>query len=260
MGWAKASLDAGEPLPRVLETCRDALTTIRASGQRGTELMHLPSLQSVENLLGLGSGGWEMKGPHFDDEACARAGLSNAQNGFRLLEKARLATLFRRRLGRAFGGELLRVMDVGLPATFYFSIAHYFACLSWLHECHAGARGLERWRCLSRVAWVRRTLRRWALRCPESFDHRFLLVEAERQRALGREAGPGYLAAIHAAEGNGFVQDAALAHELAAEFHRARGGEDDARTHLRAALAGYREWGAVAKVDDRLGRFPELAS
>jgi serine/threonine protein kinase len=258
MGWAKASFDAGEPLRDVQDTCRAALVTIRASGQKGTELMHLPSLQAVENLLGLTSHGWQMKGPHYDDDESASAGLSNAQDGFRLLEKVRLACLFRRRVGIAQGDELLRVMNVGLPATFYFSIAHYFACLAWLQECDAGVSLLRRFRCLMRVARVRRTLRRWALRCPDNFDHRYLLVEAERLRALGRDAGPAYLAAIEAAQGNGFVQDGALANELAAEFHLARADEAQAKTHLHAALARYREWGAMAKVDDIVARYPAL--
>jgi len=260
MGWAKASLEAGEPLAAVYETCRAALGTIRASGQKGAELMHLPSLQAVENLLGLSPDASRLVGPHYDDEARVRAGLSNAQDGFRLLEKARLSCLFRRPAGIALGDELVRATKVGLPATFYLSIGRYLACLVWLRECHDGAPWLRRLRCLVRVSAARRSLRRWALRCPESFDHRYLLVEAERLRALGRaeHAAATYHHAIAAAKRGGFVQDGALADELAAEHHLSQGDAVAAQAHLRAALAGYRQWGATAKVEDLLARYPGL--
>jgi predicted ATPase len=260
MGWAKASLEAGEPLEGVHATCTRALGTIRASGQRGTELMHLPSLQAVENLLGMNPHRWRMDGPHYDDEARARAGLSNAQNGFRLLEKIRLMCLFRERPGIALADELVRATSVGLPATFYYSIARHFACLAWLHECGTTSSRLTRIRCLVRVAWVRRSLLRWALRCPDSFDHRYLLVEAERLRVLGRgrEAATTFGAAIAAARRNGYLQDAALAAELAAELHRSRGDAARADAHLHEALEGYARWGARAKVDDLLTRYPQL--
>lgn len=260
MGWAKASLEAGEPLGEVHATCVRALETIRASGQQGTELMHLPSLQAVENLLGANPNRWRMAGPHYDDERRAREGLSNAQNGFRLLEKTRLMCLFRERPGLALADELVRVTSVGLPATFYYSIARYYACLAWLQECGPAASRLRRLRCLARVAWVRRSLLRWALRCPDSFDHRHLLVEAERLRVLGRQrrAAESFDAAIAAARRNGYLQDAALADELAAELHLARGDDRRAEAHLRSALAGYGRWGAQAKLDDLLARYPRL--
>ncbi|MGE0452136.1 MAG: AAA family ATPase [Vicinamibacteria bacterium] len=260
MGWAKASLEAGEPLAEVHAICKAALATIQASGQRGTELMHLPSLQAVENLLGLAPHRARLAGPHYDDDARVRAGLSKAQNGFRLLEKARLACLFRQSTGLALGDDLVQATKIGLPATFYMSIGRYFACLVWLRECHAGASWLQRTRALARVALARRTLRRWALRCPESFDHRYLLVEAERLRALRKaeQAAAAYHHAIAAAKRGGFLQDAALAEELAAEHHLSQGDSVPAQAHLRAALAGYRQWGASAKVEDLLARYPGL--
>lgn len=262
MGWAKASLEAGEPLREVHATCLSALETIRASGQKGTELMHLPTLQAVENLLGSAQRPWQLNGPHYDDETRTRAGLSNAQNGFRLLEKIRLLCFFRKRGGMALADELIRAMDVGLPATFYFSIARYFACLCWLQECQAGATGWRRILCLMRVVRARRALRRWAAACPESFEHRELLIQAEWLRTLGRgsSAAASYVDAIAAARRTGFVQDGALANELCAELHASHGDEGRARVHLRDAVEGYRAWGAVAKVEDLLARYPGLRS
>ncbi|MDL2716572.1 MAG: protein kinase [Acidobacteriota bacterium] len=249
MGWAKARLETGEPLSEVRATALAALETIKASGQRGTEVMHRPTIEAIDALMGL-SGGAGVK-----DDA---ADLSNAQNGFRLLDHARLQCFFRKSGGRAFGAELLRVTELGLPATFYFSIAHYFACLGWLLEARRG--GWTKIACLVRVLRARGRIRRWERACPHNFEHRSLLVDAEWLRATGRSGRSlrKYEEAIAAAHDHGFIQDAGLAHELAAEMLVDRGQSGAARTHVLAALERYRAWGADAKVLDLKTRYAPL--
>ncbi|MEO8584894.1 MAG: hypothetical protein ABI584_01915, partial [Acidobacteriota bacterium] len=245
MGWAKARLELGDSLGEVRTTALAALETIKGSGQRGTEVMHRPTIEAIDALMGLsGEAGGK------DD-----AELSNAQNGFRLLDHARLQCFFRKSSGAAFGTELLEVTELGLPATFYFSIAHYFACLGWLLEARRG--GWTRIACLVRVLRARRRIRKWARACPHNFEHRSLLVDAEWLRATGR---PGrslrkYEEAIAAAHDHGFLQDAGLAHELAAEMLVGRGQSRAARTHVLAAVERYRAWGADAKVLDLQSRY-----
>ena len=77
-------------------------------------------------------------------------------------------------------------------------------------------------------------------------------MEAEWLRETGRlrRSLRKYEEAIAAATDHGFIQDAALAHELAAEMLTDRGENRAARTHVLAALAGYKAWGAEAKVLD----------
>ena len=55
-------------------------------------------------------------------------------------------------------------------------------------------------------------------------------------------------AAIHSAADNGFVQNEALAYELASSFHRARARHLIANTYLCEARACYVRWGAEGKV------------
>src|SRR5262249_48965826 len=59
--------------------------------------------------------------------------------------------------------------------------------------------------------------------------------------------------------GNGFVQNEALAHELAAKFYLGRGLETPADAHLREARNCYRRWGADGKVRQLEGLYPGLA-
>ena len=106
----------------------------------------------------------------------------------------------------------------------------------------------------------RERLARWADSAPANFDHWRLLVEAEVARMEGRrdDALEFYDDAIaHAAE-NGYLNDEALANELAAKFLLEQGKERFARLYLREALDGYRVWGARHKVDQLRRRYPEL--
>src|SRR6202043_1930969 len=95
-----------------------------------------------------------------------------------------------------------------------------------------------------------RQLQEWAGNCPENFEDRAALVGAELARIEGRDAEAMrlYERAIAAARANGFVQNEALAYELAARFYAARGFEEFARVYLRRAREGYLRWGAVGKV------------
>ena len=57
-----------------------------------------------------------------------------------------------------------------------------------------------------------------------------------------------YEQAIQSAREHGFVQNEALAHEVAARFYAARGFETIAHAYLRNAMYCYLRWGAEGKV------------
>ncbi|MBZ4418354.1 ATP-binding sensor histidine kinase [Myxococcus sp. RHSTA-1-4] len=90
----------------------------------------------------------------------------------------------------------------------------------------------------------------WARHCPENYQNRFALVSAEVARIEGREldAERRYEEAIRSARDNGFVQNEALACELASKFYRGRGLPFAADAYLREARSCYSRWGADEKV------------
>ncbi|HEX8594560.1 MAG TPA: AAA family ATPase [Pseudomonas sp.] len=108
-------------------------------------------------------------------------------------------------------------------------------------------------------------LNQWAALNPQIFKDKALLVEAEMARVAGDalRALDLYELAITAAANAGFVHVQALAHELAAEFHHARGLFSSARSHMRSARDCYQRWGAhgkVANLEARAGFLREQAS
>src|SRR6266849_4850886 len=67
-----------------------------------------------------------------------------------------------------------------------------------------------------------------------------------------------YEQAIQSAREHGFVQNEALAQEVAARFYATRGFETIAHTYLRNARNCYDRWGALGKVKQLDARYPHL--
>jgi two-component system, NarL family, sensor kinase len=93
-----------------------------------------------------------------------------------------------------------------------------------------------------------------------NYLHKFHLVEAEKARVLGQflEAEELYEQAIAGAAEHEFIQDEALAYELAAKHYLARGREKFAQTYMREAHSCYARWGTTAKVKDLETCYPQF--
>ncbi|MGB7443381.1 MAG: AAA family ATPase [Coleofasciculaceae cyanobacterium] len=100
----------------------------------------------------------------------------------------------------------------------------------------------------------------WSKHCPSTYLHQRLLIEAELARITGNvlEAQDLYDQAIESARENKFLQNEALASELAAKFWLGKGKEKIAKVYMSEAHYGYQRWGATAKVNDLDTRYPQL--
>ncbi|MCS6792099.1 MAG: AAA family ATPase [Oscillatoriaceae bacterium SKW80] len=105
-------------------------------------------------------------------------------------------------------------------------------------------------------------MKRWADFAPMNYLDKFVLVEAEKYRILGKyiEAMEAYDRAIALAKEYEYIQEEALANELAAKFYLAWGKEKIAQTYLIDAYYGFIRWGAIAKVRDLEVKYPNLLS
>jgi predicted ATPase/GAF domain-containing protein len=92
----------------------------------------------------------------------------------------------------------------------------------------------------------------WADNCPENFQHKYLSIAAEMARISGNylEAMDLYDRAIDSARTHEFMQNEALANELAAKFWLERSKTEFAQLYLLKARQGYQNWGAKSKVAD----------
>src|SRR5208283_4068033 len=136
---------------------------------------------------------------------------------------------------------------------------HFYSALS--HAACSG-RGPDggREKRLDTLAAHHRQLQVWAENCPENFESRAALVGAEIARIEGRaiDAIDLYERAIRSARESGWVQNEALAYELAARFYSARGLEEFTRLYLRNARQSYLRWGADGKARQLYELYPHL--
>jgi hypothetical protein len=102
----------------------------------------------------------------------------------------------------------------------------------------------------------------WAENYQPAFGDKYALVSAEIARIEAREldAQRLYEEAIRSARDNGFVQNEAVAYEVAARFYGARGFETFADAYLRGARDCYLRWGADGKVRQLLRLHPHLTA
>ena len=105
------------------------------------------------------------------------------------------------------------------------------------------------------------SLRALASSAPHTYAHKLDLVAAELVSMEGRdlEAMRLYEQAVRSALDKGFIQEAALGAELAADFFARRGFDRIAQSYRREARDDYRRWGALAKVALLDLRHPEVA-
>ncbi|MEG4012425.1 MULTISPECIES: trifunctional serine/threonine-protein kinase/ATP-binding protein/sensor histidine kinase [unclassified Microcoleus] len=113
---------------------------------------------------------------------------------------------------------------------------------------------------LDRVQANQEKMQKWAHHAPMNYLHKFYLVEAERHRVLNQkiEAIEMYDKAIALAQENEYINEEALAHELAAKFYLEWGKEKLAQPYLIDAYYAYARWGAKAKIDYLEQRYPQL--
>lgn len=113
---------------------------------------------------------------------------------------------------------------------------------------------------LAKVAANQKKMQIWASHGPMNHLHKFNLIEAEKHRVLEQklEAIEMYDRAISGAKENGYIQEEALANELAAKFYLEWGKEKIAQTYIQEAYYGYARWGAKAKINDLEKRYPQL--
>ncbi|WP_228058332.1 AAA family ATPase [Nostoc sp. LEGE 12447] len=113
---------------------------------------------------------------------------------------------------------------------------------------------------IDRVQANQEKMQKWADHAPMNHLHKFYLVEAERHRVLGEkiEAIEMYDQAIALAKENEYINEEALAHELAAKFYWSWGKQAIAQAYMTNAYYTYSHWGAIAKVKDLEARYPQL--
>ena len=218
--------------------------------------------QAVLNLLGESENRCLLVGEAYDEvELLSQHLEGNDRNGlhYLYLNKLILCYLFE---------ELPQAIANTAKAEEYIDSAIALLCVPLFHfydslvqlAIFTDSSTSDRELILEKVAHNQQKLKTWAEHAPMNHLHKSYLVEAERHRVLGEnvEAMDDYDRAISIAKENEYVNEEAIANELAAKFYLAWGKETIAQTYIIAAYYAYSRWGATAKIEDLEKRYPQL--
>ncbi len=184
-------------------------------------------------------------------QAVIRAGeISSNQLGLAIhysLEMHRCCIVGDFKMGWEFFQKLQPIVSslVGFPTHSYY---FYYGSLVLLNADFSEAPELDQ----QRWEWIeenQKQLKIWVDSCPENFQHKYWLVDAECHRVRGDHLSSMdlYNRAIYEAHTNGFMQEEALIHEFAARFYLQQDKEPFAIPHIQEAFYCYARWGAAAK-------------
>jgi predicted ATPase/signal transduction histidine kinase len=138
-------------------------------------------------------------------------------------------------------------------------VFYFYDSLTALAE-YSTATPYRRETLLERVTENQEKMQTWAYHAPMNYLHKFELVKAEESRVLGQmaQAVDHYDRAIALAKANRYIQEEALANELAAQFYLEWNKEGIAQIYLENAYYTYLSWGAIAKVKQLERQYSQL--
>ncbi|MFB2923034.1 trifunctional serine/threonine-protein kinase/ATP-binding protein/sensor histidine kinase [Aerosakkonema funiforme] len=218
--------------------------------------------QLVHNLLGKSPEKYHLVGKYFD-ESVMLPELKTANNGMLLfavyLSKLILFYTLKNRT-EALENALLAAEQLGCVMGFMTVATHNFYYSLSLLAMYPEVDASEQEKYLDLLEYNQAKMKDWADHCPANYQHKYDLIQAEKARVLGQviEAMKLYDRAIAGAKEQGYIQEEALANELAAEFYFAQGRNQIAKIYITEAYYRYIRWGAIAKVKDLDERYPQL--
>jgi len=212
-------------------------------------------LQTIVNLTEKCDAPHKLTGRYYDEEVMLPIHLNACDGGalFNLyLQKIILCLLFdhpQKAIENISVAKKYLSSQRGATVQFYF----YSSLLS----LNAGNQKLKR---LKQVKKNQKKMKNWAKSAPMNYEHKYLTIEAEYKRVKNQpeKAALFYDMAIKKAREQGYIQEAAIAGELAGRFYLNMNKSDKARDYLKQAWHDYFKWGATAKLSQLEICYPDV--
>lgn len=214
---------------------------------------------AISNLLGLTSTQWD-----FDlDEITEAEYLATSQKGaicWFYLFKNQILYLYGRPAALNYFQEIETLVNY-VPGTLSVAMNNFYYSLA-LIAAYPNAPADQQKHYWKKLKDNQKWLKLWSDNCPSNFLHQYLLIEAEIARITEKwqVAMELYDRAIESAREQEFIQNQALANELAAKFWLSRGKTEFAQLYFKKARQAYQIWGAKRKVEELDEKYPEWLS
>lgn len=155
--------------------------------------------------------------------------------------------------------DKLDLIEKGLPEQIDIADGIFYASLMLLERCSGGTSD-EQARYRRCLESLESRIKVWAHSSPETFSHKYTLIEAEKAQLSGDplRAMALYDTAIEMAGDSRFMHMEALCNELYGKFWLRQGRHRIAQLYLQEARYLYLLWGASAKAVQLQDKYPEL--
>ncbi|MDA3791040.1 MAG: sigma 54-interacting transcriptional regulator [Desulfobacula sp.] len=252
----------GEDLSSVQKTGEAYQKVIRRVKQKTFQQYQNILLQTISNLKGRSKHPHELIGEHHDETIMLSQHKASNDAGalytFYIL-KAMLCFLFDRQeeaMGFLFEAKKYILNQIGTTMFVQYYLYDSLVCLKTITRIKSDEQQTH----LKRVKKNQKKMKKWAKSAPMNYEHKYLLVKAEYSRVKNKpeKAARLYDRAIKKAREQGYIQEAAIASELAARFYLNINKSDKARDHLKQAWHDYFKWGATAKLSQLEVCYPDV--
>ncbi len=248
---SRYSFFVGTPLVELDEKMEDSDKIINQAGQISFLNAHRSTRQTVRNLMECPADPCALLGDIYDENTMvdkhhrdddARALLIYHFN------KLYLCCLFNRYDEAVTHGELGEAYLEKGRATHTIPLFHFYYSLALLRQQPKDIRFVRRTFSGQATATLKK-FKLWAKHSPENHLRRKLTLEAEFNLKKGnlRESEELYKQAVSFSKSMEYINEQALANELAGEFYLNNNGETIARAFFEEAIWMYRMWGANSK-------------
>jgi len=218
--------------------------------------------QTVQNLQGKCENVLEFKGDYFDEDKMLLIiqDIGDIQGmQYFYLVKMMLNYYFENYSEAIECGQKIEENISGFGGMIDIAIFYFYDSIVRL-AVHFTLTEEEQNQNLVRVGKNQGKMKIWSKFAPMNFLHKFYLIQAELCKVTGNynEAKEYYDKSIDLANENEYLNDEALAYELAGKCYLDKNKMDTAKVYLREARNKYQLWGAIAKVNDLEDKYPNL--
>ncbi len=233
------------PLRQLKKTQLSRAAALQKINQQNPIKFFALFLQTSENLVTLSKEPCFITGQYFDEERDLRElreGHDSANIFNFYTNKIFLCLVYcDLRFARSYLDEVEAHMMAD-QGSYYYAVSYFYISLISLQLCDINVQKTF----LKTVSKNQKKMKIWAQNCPENFQHKFDLVEAERMRLYGKDerARELYDRAIFGAKDNGFLSDEALAWQLAAHYYLTINKNHLAKFYAQNAYDCYARWEA----------------
>ncbi|MFW6415305.1 MAG: HD domain-containing phosphohydrolase, partial [Thermodesulfobacteriota bacterium] len=149
-------------------------------------------------------------------------------------------------------------LDAGAGGYYHYAMYHFYHALTRLSLIRANKSPHKK--VLQKVEHSLDKLHTWSKYAPSNFIHKYFLVKAGLLGVKGQtlQAQECFEEAIETAHTNGYIQEEALACELASLFYNDLGLHNIAKNYMSRAMQSYYHWGASAKTEQLKQIYPGI--